>query len=129
LTNYGIDPTVNLPCTQARVLLLSSIGLLYMLFDCFPSRTAWRCKKLVSVIAEACAVLLAASMVLHSNTDAVSTTGRCIKAGDLVIVYERFDSMKSVYVNPGESYGNRYGNFKLKVRGLVPVKKKCFCSS
>lgn len=53
-------------------------------------------------------------MVLHSNTDAVSTTSRCIKAGDLVIVYERFDSMKSVYVNPGESYGNRYGNFKLK---------------
>ncbi|DBA83487.1 TPA: hypothetical protein ACH3X2_006417 [Trebouxia sp. C0005] len=53
-------------------------------------------------------------MVLHSNSDAVSTTGRCIKAGDLVIVYERFDSMKHVYVNPGESYGNRYGNFKLK---------------
>ncbi|KAL0032159.1 hypothetical protein WJX77_008335 [Trebouxia sp. C0004] len=53
-------------------------------------------------------------MVLHTNPDAVSTTGRCIKAGDLVIVYERFDSMKSVYVNPGESYGNRYGNFKLK---------------
>jgi len=72
--------------------------------------------------------LLAASMVLHSNTDAVSTTGRCIKAGDLVIVYERFDSMKSVYVNPGESYGNRYGNFKLKVRGRLAIGKKCFCS-
>lgn len=54
-------------------------------------------------------------MVLHRDTAAVSTTGRYIKAGDLVIVYERFDSMKSVYVRPGESYGNRYGNFMLKV--------------
>ena len=54
-------------------------------------------------------------MVLHRPTAAVSTSGRCIQAGDLVIVYERFDSMKSVYVTPGESYGNRYGNFKLKV--------------
>ncbi len=54
-------------------------------------------------------------MVLHRDSGTVSATTRCIKAGDLVIVYERFDSMKSVYVNPGESYGNRYGNFKLKV--------------
>ena len=54
-------------------------------------------------------------MVLHRDAGAVSTTSRCIQAGDLVIVYERFDSMKSVYVNPGASYGNRYGNFKLKV--------------
>ena len=56
-----------------------------------------------------------ARMILHTETSAASTTGRCIKAGDLVIVYERFDSMKSVYVNPAESYGSRYGNFKLKV--------------
>lgn len=55
------------------------------------------------------------TMVLHRAAGAVSTSSRCIQAGDLVIVYERFDSMKSVYVNPGESYGNRYGNFKLKV--------------
>ena len=54
-------------------------------------------------------------MVLHRDAGVVSTSSRCIQAGDLVIVYERFDSMKSVYVNPGESYGNRYGNFKLKV--------------
>ena len=55
------------------------------------------------------------TMVLHRAAEAVSTSSRSILAGDLVIVYERFDSMKSVYVNPGESYGNRYGNFKLKV--------------
>ena len=54
-------------------------------------------------------------MVLHRAAGAVSTSRRCIQDGDLVIVYERFDSMKSVYVNPGESHGNRYGNFKLKV--------------
>lgn len=55
-------------------------------------------------------------MVLHRDAGAVSTSSRCIQEGDLVIVYERFDSMKSVYVNPGQSYGNRYGNFKLKVK-------------
>lgn len=53
-------------------------------------------------------------MVLHRAAGAVSKSST-IQAGDLVIVYERFDTMKSVYVNPGESYGNRYGNFKLKV--------------
>ena len=58
-------------------------------------------------------------MVLHGDAQAVSTTSRCIKAGDLVIVYERFDSMKSVYVTPGESFGNRFGNFKLKVHSQL----------
>lgn len=58
---------------------------------------------------------LRCSMVLHRAPGVVSTSIRCIQAGDLVVVYERFDSMKSVYVNPRESYGNRYGNFKLKV--------------
>ena len=60
-------------------------------------------------------------MVLHRAAGAVSTSSRCIQAGDLVIVYERFDSMKSVYVKPGESYGNRYGNFKVKVGSLSCV--------
>ena len=60
-------------------------------------------------------------MVLHGAAGAVSTSSRCIQAGDLVIVYERFDSMKSVYVKPGESYGNRYGNFKVKVGSLSCV--------
>ena len=55
-------------------------------------------------------------MVLHKDAGTLSTSNRCIQAGDLVIVYERFDSMKSVYVNYGETYSNRYGHFKLKVR-------------
>ena len=68
---------------------------------------------------------IAVAMVLHRDTAAVSTTSRCIKAGDLVIVYERFDSMKSIYVRPGESYANRYGNFKLKVTELKTQLVRC----
>ena len=69
----------------------------------------------------------AAAMVLHRAAGAISTCST-IRAGDLVIVYERFDSMKSVYVNPGESYGNRYGNFKLKVRECsLLVKAAALC--
>lgn len=53
-------------------------------------------------------------MILHKHRDATSSTQRLIQAGDLVVVYERHDSMKPIYVTPGQSYGNRYGNFKLK---------------
>ena len=64
---------------------------------------------------QTCSKLCNPVMVLHKDAGAVSASRRCIQAGDLVIVYERFDSMKAVRVTPGESYGNRYGNFKLKV--------------
>ena len=53
-------------------------------------------------------------MILHKDDSTAERSQRLIQAGDLVIVYERHDSMKSVYVTPGQTYGNRYGNFKLK---------------
>lgn len=38
-----------------------------------------------------------------------------IQIGDLVVVYERFDSMKSVTISEDGHYQNRYGNFYMKV--------------
>lgn len=38
-----------------------------------------------------------------------------IRVGDLVIVYERYDCMKSVTVTPKGRYDNRYGSFAMKV--------------
>jgi hypothetical protein len=38
-----------------------------------------------------------------------------IQLGDLVIVYERFDSMKAMIVTDNGQYHNRYGNFFMKV--------------
>lgn len=38
-----------------------------------------------------------------------------IKDGDLVIVYERYDCMKSVTVTQKGRYDNRYGSFAMKV--------------
>ncbi len=38
-----------------------------------------------------------------------------IKEGDLVVVYERFDSMKAVTVTPKGQFGNCFGNFQTKV--------------
>jgi hypothetical protein len=38
-----------------------------------------------------------------------------IQIGDLVIVYERFDSMKAVTIIDNGHYQNRYGNFYMNV--------------
>jgi hypothetical protein len=39
-----------------------------------------------------------------------------IKEGDLVIVYERYDCMKSAIVTRRGRYDNRWGSFVMKVR-------------
>ncbi|KAK9838618.1 hypothetical protein WJX84_008775 [Apatococcus fuscideae] len=38
-----------------------------------------------------------------------------IQEGDLVVVYERFDSMKQVVVKSSALFGNRFGNFRMQV--------------
>ncbi|KAI8463851.1 MAG: tRNA methyltransferase complex GCD14 subunit-domain-containing protein [Monoraphidium minutum] len=39
---------------------------------------------------------------------------RLIKEGDLVIVYESYSSIKSVYINSKQTYSSRFGNFPHK---------------
>ena len=41
-----------------------------------------------------------------------------IQEGDMVIVYERFDSMKAVTVSAKGQYQNRFGCFLMKVRSV-----------
>lgn len=51
-----------------------------------------------------------------SGDGAVEVTGPCtIADGDLVIVYERHDSMKPVHVSPKGRYDNRFACFKMQV--------------
>ena len=38
-----------------------------------------------------------------------------IQDGDLVVVYERFDSLKAVRVNARSEFSNKYGHFKMQV--------------
>lgn len=38
-----------------------------------------------------------------------------IREGDLVVVYERFDSMKQVVVRGSGTFGNRFGSFRMQV--------------
>jgi hypothetical protein len=40
---------------------------------------------------------------------------RTIQPGDMVIVYERYDSMKSLTVSQKGRYNNRWGSFPMKV--------------
>lgn len=44
--------------------------------------------------------------------------GKLIQNGDLVIMYERFDSMKLIKVDKEASFTNKLGTFHLKVRNL-----------
>ena len=44
-----------------------------------------------------------------------------IREGDLVVVYERADSMKAARVQAAGAYGSRFGTFHMKARG--PVRK------
>lgn len=46
----------------------------------------------------------------------VPAASRTIKEGDLVIVYESFQSIKHIYVDPKAQFQNRYGCFNQKVR-------------
>ncbi len=57
-------------------------------------------------------------MLLHAEG---STSPRCIQEGDMVVVYERFDSMKAVTVTLRGSFNNKFGNFAMKVRRMLFV--------
>lgn len=41
--------------------------------------------------------------------------GNTIKDGDLLIVYERWDSLKSIRVDATKQMSNRYGHFRMSV--------------
>eukprot|EP00976_Prorocentrum_cordatum_P096478 1190583-Prorocentrum_minimum.AAC.2 len=49
--------------------------------------------------------------MLQKAVDDSATGHAKIQDGDLVIVYERHDKMKPVYVKNGENYQNRFGTF------------------
>lgn len=59
--------------------------------------------------------------MLHLEEQAAAEPRR-IAAGDMVIVYERYDSMKSVTVTHKGQYNNRWGSFKMKV--LLPPRRR-----
>ena len=40
---------------------------------------------------------------------------RLMRDGDLVVVYERFDSMKAVTLSAKGTFSNKFGNFPMKV--------------
>ena len=44
------------------------------------------------------------------------TKSRAIADGDLVIVYERIDAMKSYFVDAQKTYHGRFGLFPVQVR-------------
>ncbi|KAG0476891.1 hypothetical protein HPP92_013732 [Vanilla planifolia] len=50
--------------------------------------------------------------MISSDPSKRNSFERCISDGDLVIVYERHDSMKAVQVKIGSEFQNRYGAFK-----------------
>lgn len=52
----------------------------------------------------------------QAETDAVSTSCKTIKPGDLVIVYENPKCMKAVYVSENGRFESRFGSFPHKVR-------------
>lgn len=57
--------------------------------------------------------------MLHKAESAANPC-RPIADGDLVIVYEGFDSMKAVRVSANGNYNNKYGSFAHKVTGGEP---------
>lgn len=53
---------------------------------------------------------------------------KLIQNGDLVIMYERFDSMKLIKVDKEASFTNKLGTFHLKV-GNLKIFSQCIASS
>ena len=59
--------------------------------------------------------------MLHVPPDALAqqATGNgshaTIQPGDLVVVYERFNAMKAVYVDPSKVHDTKFGGFQMKV--------------
>jgi hypothetical protein len=63
-------------------------------------------------------IILYSLMVLQTEQDAAGP--RPIQEGDLVIVYESYNSIKSLHVDPKGQFSNRFGNFAQKVR-VMPL--------
>lgn len=70
-------------------------------------------------------------MMLPASDPAAHAVGsaRTIKAGDLVVVYEGYNSMKYVYVDPKASFANRYATFFHRVRGSETIWRRLTCYS
>lgn len=62
------------------------------------------------------AVAAPADAAAASAAGGTAAAPNTIKEGDLVIVYESFQSIKHVYVDPKAQFQNRYGAFAQKVR-------------
>lgn len=58
-------------------------------------------------------------MLLRAGDGQDGPAGRIVKEGDLVVVYERFDSMKSCRVTAKGQFSNKWGDFAVKV-GCTP---------
>lgn len=58
-------------------------------------------------------------MVLPSEQAGPSP--RTIQEGDLVVIYESFNSIKFAYVDKKYNYANRFGTFHHKVRGMLRI--------
>ena len=56
-------------------------------------------------------------MLLHTE-ELAANPARGIRDGDLVVVYEGFESMKQVRVAAGSFYDNRYGQFAHSVSAV-----------
>lgn len=67
----------------------------------------------------------AAMIIPVSDVGALAATAkRTIKAGDLVVVYEGFSSMKYVTIDPKGQFNNRYATFLQKVSVQVWVQSR-----
>ena len=53
--------------------------------------------------------------IAEDGASAGALDSRRIREGDLVVVYERFDSMKPVTVTSSSKFTNRWGSFAMKV--------------
>lgn len=61
---------------------------------------------------------LFAHKIKHSQYKMLRSGGAdddSIKSGSLVIVYERHDSMRALYVDENKTHNNRFGSFPMKV--------------
>ncbi len=61
--------------------------------------------------------------ILHGPQPASDAAAgpRLVAVGDLVIVYERHDKMTALVVTAGGAYDNKFGNFRMDVRGSLPT--------
>lgn len=58
---------------------------------------------------------MAAALLRGADSGGPGHEARTVKEGDLVVVYERFDSMKACTVTLKGQFSNRWGDFATKV--------------